>query len=68
VQLLLELDITHLLEDVGVTRFVDLEGFVAVGVDDFVHRGVGVFLVGRANDELCKQSPFGGDHHRIAVQ
>jgi hypothetical protein len=39
VQLLLELAITHLLEDVGVPRLVDLEGFVAVGADDFVHGG-----------------------------
>ena len=37
VQLLFKITITHLLEDVGVPRFADLEGFVAVGVDDFVH-------------------------------
>ena len=37
VQLLLKLAITHLLEDVGIPRLVDLEGFAAVGADDFVH-------------------------------
>jgi hypothetical protein len=37
VQLLLKLAIAHLLEDVGVPRFVDLEGFAAVGADDFMH-------------------------------
>jgi hypothetical protein len=31
VQLLFKIAITHLLEDVGVPRLVDLEGFVAVG-------------------------------------
>ena len=39
VQLLFKITITHLLEDVGVPRLVDLEGFVAVGADDFVHGG-----------------------------
>jgi hypothetical protein len=38
VQLFFKIAITHLLEDVGVTRLVDLEGFVTVGADDFVHR------------------------------
>jgi hypothetical protein len=37
VQLLFKIAITHLLEDVGVPCLVDLEGFVAVGADDFVH-------------------------------
>jgi hypothetical protein len=37
VQLLLKRAIAHLLEDVGIPRLVDLEGFVAVGADDFVH-------------------------------
>ena len=36
-QLLLKLAIAHLLEDVGVPRLVDLEGFAAVGADDFMH-------------------------------
>jgi hypothetical protein len=39
VQLLFKIAIAHLLEDVGVPRLVDLEGFVAVGADDFVHGG-----------------------------
>jgi hypothetical protein len=39
VQLLLKIAIAHLLEDVGIPRLVDLEGFVAVGADDFVHGG-----------------------------
>jgi hypothetical protein len=43
VQLLLKLTIAHLLEDVGIPRLVDLEGFAAVGADDFVHGGY--FLV-----------------------
>ena len=37
VQSLLKLAIAHLLEDVGIPRLIDLEGFVAAGVDDFVH-------------------------------
>ena len=37
VQLLLTLAIAHLLEDVGIPRLIDLEGFAAVGTDDFVH-------------------------------
>jgi hypothetical protein len=37
VQLFFKIAIAHLLEDVGVPRFVDLEGFAAVGADDFVH-------------------------------
>jgi hypothetical protein len=37
VQLLFKVGIAQLLEDVGVPRLVDLEGFVAVGADDFVH-------------------------------
>ena len=36
-RLLLQLAIAHLLEDVGIPRLVDLEGFAAVGADDFVH-------------------------------
>ena len=36
-QLLLERAVAHLLEDICVPRLVDLEGFVAVGADDFVH-------------------------------
>ncbi len=36
VQLLFKIAIAHLLEDVGVPRLIDLEGFVAVGADDFV--------------------------------
>ncbi len=32
-----EFSIAHLLEDVRVTRFVDLEGFPAMRADDFVH-------------------------------
>jgi hypothetical protein len=45
VQLLFKIAITHLLENVGVPRLVDLEGFVAVGADDFVHVGVLFLLV-----------------------
>ena len=37
VQLLVKIAIAHLLEDVGLTRFVDLEGFAAEGADDFMH-------------------------------
>ncbi|MDP3228049.1 MAG: hypothetical protein Q8N13_08725 [Acidovorax sp.] len=37
VQLFIKIAIAHLLEDVCVPRFVDLEGFVAVGADDFMH-------------------------------
>jgi hypothetical protein len=37
VQLFFKIAIAHLLEDVGVPCLVDLEGFVAVGADDFVH-------------------------------
>jgi hypothetical protein len=37
VQLLVKIAITHLLEDVGVPCFVDLEGFAAVWADDFMH-------------------------------
>jgi len=37
VQLLLKLAITYLLEDIGISRLFDLEGFAAVGADDFVH-------------------------------
>ena len=37
VQSLLKLAIAHLLEDVGIPRLVDLEGFAAVGADDFVN-------------------------------
>jgi len=45
-QLLLERAIAHLLEeDVGIPRLVDLEGFAAVGADDFVHGGCGAFVV-----------------------
>ena len=38
VQLLFKIAIAYLIEDVGVARFVDREGFVALGADDFVHR------------------------------
>jgi hypothetical protein len=37
VQLLFKITITHLLEDVCVACLVNLEGFMAVGADDFVH-------------------------------
>ena len=37
VQLFVKIAIAHLLEDVGVPRFVDLEGFAAVWTDDFMH-------------------------------
>ena len=58
-QLLLKLAIAHLLEDVGIPRLVDLEGFAAVGADDFVH-GDGTFLVGWIG--ICFSIPanFGG--------
>ena len=46
VQSLLKLAIAHLFEDVGIPRLVDLEGFAAVGADDFVH-GDGASLCGR---------------------
>jgi hypothetical protein len=39
VQLFVKIAIAHLLEDVGVPRFVDLEGFAAVWADDFMHGG-----------------------------
>lgn len=45
-QLFFKIAIAHLLEDVGVPRLVDLEGFVAVGADDFVHVA-GALVVGR---------------------
>ena len=44
-QLLVKIAIAHLLEDVGVPRFVDLEGFAAVGADDFMH-GDGPIILG----------------------
>jgi hypothetical protein len=34
---LLELVVAHLFQDVRVTRFIDLEGFAAMGADDLVH-------------------------------
>ena len=37
VQLLLEHAIAYLIEDVGVPRFGNVEGLVAVGADDFVN-------------------------------
>ena len=37
VQLLLERAIAYLLQDVRIASLVNLEGFVAVGTDDFVH-------------------------------
>ena len=37
VQLFVKVAIANLLEDVGVPRFVDVEGFAAVGADDFMH-------------------------------
>ncbi|MCY1238114.1 hypothetical protein D9M72_508340 [compost metagenome] len=36
-QLLLEIAVAHLLQDVRVTGFVDLECLAAMGADDFVH-------------------------------
>lgn len=42
-RLLLKLAIAHLLEDVGIPRLVNLEGFAAVGADDFVHGRLGLF-------------------------
>jgi hypothetical protein len=42
-QLLLELAVSNLFDDVGVARFVNLEGGVAVRADDVVH---GVLLGG----------------------
>jgi len=36
-QLLLKSAVANLLQDIGVASFVDFEGFVAVGADDFVH-------------------------------
>ena len=39
VRLLFKLAIAHLLEDVGIPHLVDLEGFAAMGADDFVHGG-----------------------------
>ena len=45
VQLLVKIAIAHLLEDVGLPGFVDLEGFAAVGADDFMH-GNGTLFVG----------------------
>jgi hypothetical protein len=33
----IEIRVAHLLEDVGVPGFVDLEGLPAVGADDVVH-------------------------------
>ena len=40
-QLLHKLAVTHLREDVGIPRLVNLEGFAAVGADDFVHGELG---------------------------
>jgi hypothetical protein len=57
VQLLLKRAIAHLLEDVGIPSLVDLEGFAAVGADDFVHGRWGSFLVGlEAVGGLCHQA------------
>jgi hypothetical protein len=38
-QLLLERAVAHLLQDVGVTGLIDLEGFATLGADDVVHAG-----------------------------
>ena len=43
-QLLIELAVADLLEDVRITGLVNLEGFGAVGADDFVHIN---FLIGK---------------------
>jgi len=45
VQLLLKSAIVNLLQDIGVASFVDFEGFVAVGADDFVHVGGPLFQI-----------------------
>lgn len=37
VQLLLKRAVAHLLQDVRIAGLVNLEGFVAVGADDFIH-------------------------------
>jgi hypothetical protein len=37
VQLFIKIAIAYLLEDVGVSGFVDLEGFAAMWTDDFMH-------------------------------
>ena len=42
-QLFFKFAIARLIEDVGLPRFVGLEGFVAVGADDFVNVGVVCF-------------------------
>ena len=55
---LLKLAIAHLLEDVGMPRLVDLEGFAAVGADDFVH-GEWTFLAGLFGSCLSILTPIG---------
>jgi hypothetical protein len=42
-QLLLKSAVANLLQDIGVARLVDFEGFAAVGADDFVHGGASGF-------------------------
>jgi hypothetical protein len=53
-QLFVKIAIAHLLEDVGVPRFVDLEGFVAVWTDDFMH-ATGPLLVGWTVTRLARE-------------
>ena len=52
VQQFFTIAIAHLLEDVGVPRLVDLEGFVAVGADDFIHFGAFQFCLLSFNQVL----------------
>ena len=61
VQSLLKLAIAHLLEDVGIPRLVDLEGFVAVGADDFVHGEWNSFVGRAAIRSTCCRSCRGRD-------
>ena len=51
VELLIKLAIAHLLQDVGIARLVNFEGFAAVGTNDIVH--VQLSLI--KNDEKPKQ-------------
>ncbi|MFB8340125.1 hypothetical protein ACWGNA_08770 [Brucella cytisi] len=36
-QLLLEITVTHLLQDIGIARLIDLKCLVAMRADDFMH-------------------------------
>jgi len=56
VQLFFKFAIALLLEDVGLPRFVDLEGFVEVGADDFKHGGGISFYLFSSN----QSSAYGG--------